>query len=406
MPETDWIQMPWALRPDTVLGAALLAVAAALLGEVVWRVLRWPRLVGPLAVGSLLALAGAGAGGDEPALRLAVDLALAVLLFEGGARVDLRWLARNRALAATAVLESAGGALAVWAAARALGLPDAAAVPLALVAMGVSPAVLMRVAGEAGAAGQATERLLALAALNTLAAALLLRLYGAGVLLTDPASWWQHGPALAFGGLATLLLAALLGEGLGLLARRLDLRDDHAAVLMLGCVLLGLVVAKTLALSTLLVPLAAGLWLRWRSERAWVWRRQFGSAGAALVLVMFVAVASAPTPQALASAAGVALALLAARAAAKTVAVFALARPSGLSWRQAGAVSVGLLPLSAGAWVMGLDHAARHPAAAAVLMPVLLAMLALVEIPSALAVRAALQAVGEIERPSAGGGPR
>jgi Kef-type K+ transport system membrane component KefB len=403
MPDSAWIQMPWALRPDTLLGATLLVVIAALLGEFAWRALRWPRLVGPLAVGTVLALAGVGAQGDEPALRLAVDLALGVLLFEAGARVDLRWFARNRALAATSLLEAAASAVAVWAAARALGLADAAAVPLALIAMGVSPAVLMRVAGDTGAAGQATERLLALATMNTLAAALLLRLYGAGVLLTDPATWWQHLPALAFGLLAALVLAAVLGEGLGVLARRLDLRDDHAAVLMLACVLLVLVVAKTLALSTLLVPLVAGLWLRWRSERAWIWRRQFGSAGGALVLVMFITVASAPTPQALMAAGGIALTLLAVRAVAKSLAVFALARPSGLSWRQAGAVSAGLLPMSAGAWVMALDHVARHPAAAAQLMPVLLAMLALVELPSALIARAALQAVGEIERPDAPG---
>jgi NhaP-type Na+/H+ or K+/H+ antiporter len=399
MSDISWITMPWALRPDTLLGAALLAVVAALLGELAWRLLRWPRLMGALVVGSLLALAGLGAGGDEPALRLAVDMALALLLFEAGARVDLRWFARNRWLLATSALEALGAALAVWVAARLLGLPGTAAVPLALIALCVSPAVIQRVVGECHAAGQVSERLLALATMNTLMAIVLLQLYSAGVLLTVPDTWLDALPLATFSFFGSLLLGVALGEGIGLIARRLDLRDDHAAVLVLACVLLALVGAKTLSLSTLLVPLLAGLWLRNRTERPWVWPRHFGSAGSALVLLMFIAVASAPSPQALLTGASIAIALLAVRAAAKTGAVFALARPSGLSMRQAAALSAGLLPMSASAWVLGLDYGARHPDAAAVLMPVLLAMLAGVELLSPLLLRASLQWAGEIDPP-------
>ena len=70
---------PWALQPDTLLGAAVLALIAALLGEVVWRVLRWPRMLGYALIGTALALTGRGATGHEPALRLAIDGALALL---------------------------------------------------------------------------------------------------------------------------------------------------------------------------------------------------------------------------------------------------------------------------------------------------------------------------------------
>ena len=97
MLDTLWplITAPWTLQPDTLLGAALLAVIAALAGEAVWRVLRWPRLVGYVIVGTMLALTGRGAGGDEPALRVVIDGALALLLFEAGARLRLKWLVRN-----------------------------------------------------------------------------------------------------------------------------------------------------------------------------------------------------------------------------------------------------------------------------------------------------------------------
>src|SRR5687767_432259 len=100
------IKAPWSLAPDTLLGAALLAVIAALAGEAVWRVLRWPRLVGYVLVGTALALSGHGASGDEVALRPVIDVALALLLFEAGARLRLRWLVSNPWLLATSVAES------------------------------------------------------------------------------------------------------------------------------------------------------------------------------------------------------------------------------------------------------------------------------------------------------------
>ena len=399
MTDTLWslITTPWALEPDTLLGAALLALLAALLGEVVWRRLRWPRLLGYSVVGTLVALSGAGASGHEPALRLAVDGALALLLFEAGARLNLRWLARNPWLLATSLAEAAMAAGAVWLVLRSLGVGPEVAAPLAIIAASVSPAVLQRVVGELRAAGQVTERLLALAALNTLYAVLALKLFSAGLLLSDPGTWLHALSPVLFSFCGSILVGAALGEGLALIARRFDLRDDNAMVLLLAAVLLALVVAKTLQLSALLVPLLAGLWLRNRSERPWVWPRHFGSAGGVLVLVLFVAVASTWRIDTLAATLGIAAALVLARAAAKAIAVLLLARPSGLGLGQALCLGAALLPMSATAWVLGLEFSLSHPAAGAQLMPVLLSCLALLELSAPLLVMASLRAAGEID---------
>ena len=193
MTDTLWslITTPWALQPDTLLGAALLALLAALVGEVVWRTLRWPRMLGYTLVGTVLALASRGATGHEPALRLAIDGALALLLFEAGARLNLRWLARNPWLLATSLFEAALAGVAVWSMLRSLAIAPEVAAPLAIIAAGVSPAVLQRVVGELHAAGQVTERLLTLAALNTLYAVLAMKLFSAGLLLSDPGTWLE-----------------------------------------------------------------------------------------------------------------------------------------------------------------------------------------------------------------------
>ncbi len=391
------ITLPWALQPDTLLGAALLALLAALLGEVVWRVLGWPRMLGYALVGTVLALAGRGASGHEPALRLAIDGALALLLFEAGARLNLRWLARNPWLLASSVAEAGLAGVAVWLVLRSFAVQPEVAAPLAIIASAVSPAVLLRVVGELHAAGQVTERLLALAALNTLYAVLAMKLFSAGLLLSDPGTWLEALSPVLFSFFGSILVGAALGEGLALMARRLDLREENAMVLLLAAVLLALVLAKTAQLSALLVPLLAGLWLRNRSRRPWVWPRHFGSAGGVLVLVMFVAVGSAWRLETLAPAIGIAAALILARAAAKSLAVLALARPSGLGIAQAMCLGLALLPMSGTAWVLGLDFAARHAAAGTQLMPVLLAMLALLELAAPLVVMGCLRVAGEID---------
>jgi NhaP-type Na+/H+ or K+/H+ antiporter len=399
MLDTLWpvITAPWTLQPDTLLGAVLLAVIAALAGEAVWRVLRWPRVIGYVMVGTLLALTGRGAGGDEPALRVVIDGALALLLFEAGARLRLKWLVRNPWLLATSVAESLATGIVVFAVLSMFGLPGEVATPLCIVAVCVSPAVLQRVVGELHAAGQVTERLLTLAALNTLYAVLAMKLLSAGLLLSDPRTWVEAVSPVLFSFFGSILLGAALGEGLALIARRFDLREDNSIVLLLSAVLLALVLAKTLSLSTLLVPLLAGMWLANRSERPWVWPRHFGSAGSVLVLVMFVAVASAWTLDALKASAGIALALVLARGLAKGLAVLALAKPSGLGVGQAACLAISLTPMSATAWVLSLDFVSRHPNVGAQMMPVLLASLALLELAAPLAVMAGLRAAGEVD---------
>lgn len=399
MTEGLWslITAPWALRPDTLLGTTLLAVAAALVGEALWRLLRWPRLMGYVGVGSLFALAGTGVAGTETALRLAVDMALALLLFESGARLNLRWLVRNPWLLATSVAEAVLAALAVYAVARHLGVDPRAAAALGVIAITVSPAVVQRVVGEAAAAGQVTERLMALSALNTLYAILGMQLLSAGLRFSDPATWAEAIAPTAFAFFGSILLGALLGSVVALIARRFDLRNENSAVLLFGCVMLALVVAKTLQLSTLLVPLLAGLWLRNRNDRPWLWPRHFGTVGGVLVLVLFVAVASAWSPQVMAAAGGVALAVLAARFVAKGVAVFAFARPSGLAWRQAACMAVALLPLSSTAWVLALDFRQLHPGPGGEMVPLVLAAIGFTELLGPLAVLYALRWAREVD---------
>ncbi|MFO1272067.1 MAG: cation:proton antiporter [Rubrivivax sp.] len=387
---------PWPPMPAFALWAAVALIAAALLGEAVRRVAGWPRLVGYSAVGLVLGLAlGQGLGAVEGGPRWVVDLALALLLFELGSRVRLSWLRANPALLLTSVVEVTAGFFAIYAALRWIDLPVNVALTCATLGSCASGAVVSRVAGELKSAGQVTERMIVLTTLNTLVAVLAHRLV-IGWLHLDVAGDAVRAvsqPLWVFGG--SVLLAALLAKGVAGVARRLDLVDENAALLLLGLVVLALIGARLFNLSTLLVPLLAGVLLRNTTERPWVWPRHFGTAGGVLVLMMFVIVGSAWSVSAVLQGGLAALVMLAARFAAKTSAVIALAPWSGLRWRQGFGLALTLTPLSGTVLVLLADLQSTHPQFAPQVVPIVLSAIAFTELLGPLAVQWGLHVAGE-----------
>lgn len=393
---TRWLAI-LAHPPEALFVITAMLVVGALAGEFVARTTRLPRLVGYTAAGCVAAAVGLGA--PQPlsgAARVLVDLAMALLLFEIGSRVHLRWLRRNPGLLATSLAEALLGALAVAAALLALDQSPATAATCAILAMPASAAVAGRVALELGAEGQVTQRMALLTAMNTLYAVLALSVLRL---------WWVTGQephvlaaltVLAQSFFGSLLLAAVLAGAVALAARRLDLRDENAVLLLLGLVVLAVMAARWLQLSTLLVPLLAGLLLRNTTERPWVWPRHFGTAGGVLVLMLFIIVGASWSPQVLVAGGIAALALVAARGLGKAAAVLVLSRWSRCSLRQGLALSITLTPLSATALVMLSDLMQAAPQLAGTAAPIVLTSIALLELVGPIAVQLALRFAGEV----------
>lgn len=390
---------PWPLAPGVVFWLALMLVAGALIGEMVFRRFGLPRIVGYSAVGMLAALLGQDASTRYAAgpLRVVVDLALGLLLFELGSRVNLRWLRTNRALWYTSAAECLLSFGAMFAALHwLLGLGLQIALLCATMGVAASAAVVGRVASEMRAAGQVTERMIVLCALNTLVAVLAHKLVIGWLHLDSPGNWVQgiSQPLYAFGG--SVLVAALLYRLVAWIARHLDWRDENSALLLLGLIALALTVASMLNLSTLLVPLLAGVLLRNTSERPWIWPRHFGSAGGVLVLMLFVIVGASWTPQALATGGVVALVLLVTRALAKGVAVFGLSRWSGITQRQSTGLTLALMPLSGTVLVLLAELQLSHPQIAAQVAPIMLSAIAIMEITGPVVMQWGLRHAGEV----------
>lgn len=389
---------PWPLQPGVVFWSALVLVAGGSLGELVFRKAGLPRIVGYSAVGMAIAVTGYGAGAYYlgGVVRVIVDLALGLLLFELGSRVSLRWLRANPALLCTSLAEALFSFLAVFVSLRWMGLSLNVALTCATLTMATSAAVIGRVASELHSAGQVTERMVIMTALNTLFAVLLHKLILAWLHLDRVGDWTLAitQPLYTFGG--SFLVAALLCGLVSWIARRLDLRDENSVLLLLGLIMLALTTARMFKLSTLLVPLLAGVMLRNTSDRPWVWSRHFGTAGGVLVLMLFVIVGASWSVQSLVVGGVAAVVLLLARTLVKGLVVTAGARWSGISLRQSLALTLALTPISGTALVLLAELQLSHPIFAMQVAPIVFSAIAIMELLGPIVVQWALRISGEL----------
>ena len=98
--------LPLELSYPLLFGVLLVA---GMMGGELARLLRLPRIIGYVLVGLAIAPLADAVGMrlliDQA--RIFVDLALGLVLFELGRRMDLRWMKRDWSLAATGMVESA-----------------------------------------------------------------------------------------------------------------------------------------------------------------------------------------------------------------------------------------------------------------------------------------------------------
>jgi Kef-type K+ transport system membrane component KefB len=373
----EWIK-PSAGLP-TVQWSILLALAA-LTGHLVQRYAGVPKVVGYSAVGAFAGLAGfTGAAWPLQGTGLfLLELGVAVVLFEAGGRIPLRWFRHNPMVLVQSLAESTLTFVAVYWALTFFGMRDVVAEPLALLAMAASPAVLSRVIIDTRASGPVTERAMVLSTLSTLYA-LTLCSARAGMMgrgeqsLTDT----LYPVAVVLG------LSVVVGAGLAL-ALRSALRvmsptSENTAILLLALIATGAALAAHFGGSAPLAALLGGMMLKQLNPRPWSWPRQMGTASAMLTMLMFVLV-SVVAAQAdwSGQVAGLVAALVVARALAKITGVALGNVGSGASWKQALWVGCAMSPMSSVALLIVSQFVASSaslgPRIASIALPAILLM--------------------------------
>lgn len=354
----------WPLQLGPLLWVAVLLLAAIMAGEAVRRWLRFSRIVGYVAVGALL---GPPIGGlidsvTVGQLRIFADVALGLLLFELGQRVDVDWLRRNPALLAASATEALLTFIAVAGVMLLFGTRPAMAAACGVLAVATSPAVVMTVVKDLRAQGQVTERLMLLTALNTTYASIGLAV-AIGWLSVEAergiVAVVMHPLYLVAGsGVLAALLARVTLAALRLLGRRAVFQF----ALLVAIVLLTVAAATTLRLSVPLALLLLGLFMRvFDRERHFVSLR-FGETAMLFVVVLFALAGANLRLAGWTDVVPIAVLVVLARFAAKALPLLFFAQPSALPIRKAGWLAVGMTPLSGMVLLMLLDLAAAFPA--------------------------------------------
>ena len=394
----EWIK-PSAGLP-TVQWSILLAVAA-LTGHLVQRYAGIPKVVGYSMVGAFAGLAGfSGAAWPLQGTGLfLLELGVAVVLFEAGGRIPLRWFRHNPMVLVQSLAESALTFVAVYWALTFWGMREIVAEPLALLAMAASPAVLSRVIMDTRASGPVTDRAMVLSTLSTLYALTFCSaragmMNAADLSLTDT----LYPVAVVLG------LSVAVGAGLAL-ALRSALRvmspiSENTAILLLALIAAGAALAAHFGGSAPLAALLGGMLLKQLNPRPWSWPRQRGTASSMLTMLMFVLV-SVVAAQADWSApvAGMVFALVAARALAKITGVALGNVGSGASWKQALWVGCAMSPMSSVTLLLVSQFVAASssigPRIASIALPAILLM----EVLGAILATFAIYRAGENSRP-------
>jgi len=389
----EWVR-PSAGLP-VVQWALLLALAAAA-GHLLQRYLGLPQVLGYSVVGALAGFSGYTTSWPLDGIsQFLVELGLAIMLFEAGARLNLRWFRHNPLV----LLQSAAEAAATYFAAlwvlQAFEVDAALHTPLALLLVATSPAVLLRVATDLHASGPVTERTLTLAALNTF---YVLALGGvlARLLGRSPASLLDAFPPALLLIAASVLVGAVLAYALRLALRYMSPGSENTAVLQLALIAAGAALAAHFGGSAPLAALLAGMVLRTVHPRPWLGPRQFGTAAAGLTILLFVLVsmAAAQAPWAW-EAWSLAAALVLARTLAKAAAVALAGWGSGASLRQGFWTAAAMWPMSAVALLLVSQLVEFAPEAGARVAAIALPLILFMEVMGALMTTVALQRAGE-----------
>ena len=316
-------------------------------GELVYRWTALPRIAVYGLAGFVFGNLAAGYLPPSEAKNIMwlANLGFALILFELGYRINLRWLKNNPWIVVTSVLEAACTFGVVYLVCSWFGMERLPAALTASLAMSSSPAGLLRVLNEQGASGQVTERAMHLTALNCVMAVFTFNIVvGIGVFQTSGDLAHAAGSSLLVLA-ASSGLGALFGALVPLWLRLIDASREGTLAFALAVVLL-VAVTSVLPLSPVLAALTFGLVARHRRIALSPAQRNFGVLGDLLTVLMFFFVATKVELEQIGGGLALGLLLVAVRALVKVGICTAFARVSGISARKGALSGLALTPMA------------------------------------------------------------
>jgi Kef-type K+ transport system membrane component KefB len=389
---------PFPDRIDPLALISLMLVAGLIFGELLYRRLALPRIVGFVLAGTLFGPSVLGWIGAESlaVARPLADTALGLLLLEIGRRLDLRWLARNTTLLRTAAAEASFSFVAIFAFATLVaGLSPAWAGAAAAITMASAPAVVLLTAEETRAQGQVAMRTVLFTSLNC-ALSFVVFAVVLGLIHGEHSEDWLnsvvHPLWISLGALAVGIAAAALCLAI---ARHLP-RSSLARVFVLVAVaLLAVGAARMVAVPVFLSLFLMGAALAHLDRDRTLAYTELPQGHWLLAIILFVITgASLPWHEFTLLTGLQALGLLVVRAAAKAASIYFVGA-GDLPRDKRLLVGLGVQPLSATAVFMTLELTALYPEVGRPALALPLAAAAMMELAGPVLCKLAFVKAGE-----------
>ncbi len=385
------------LPPNPVLLFGLLLLAGFAGGEITRRILKLPRITGYVLTGLVLGMSGVGVIDHQLAreAQVFVDIAMGLILFELGRRLDFHWLRRDRWFAATAAAECALSFGCIYLALVYFDVQPLYATVAAAIGIATSPAVVMLVAQELRAEGQVTERALNLVAINSVVAFVLVTMLLSWIHLEYHAGWvtvLSHPVYLLAG---SVLLGYVASWSAILFGRWLGKREELHLVMLLGLIVLAVGCAAMLKLSVLLSLLAFGVMVKNLDQDHDLMQVDTGKIGQLFFVVLFVVTGATLRTNELVTGGAIAAVYILARFVGKSVGVLSLAYFSGIRPGSGGLLAIALMPMSGLAIVMVHSTTGLYPEFGARLAAIVLSAVVILELIGPVVVQFALKKAGE-----------
>lgn len=326
----------------------LVLLLAWFAAERVYELWHIPRVTTYVAVGLLGGLVNLpGLTNDVPGLPFLANVALSLVLFELGYRINLRWFRHNPWVLVLGVVESIVTFCVIYWVSGWFDLAIDLRLIIAALSISASPAGIVRVANELRSAGQVTERVLHLCAINCMISVLMLKLVvgywylstSGDLVLAAFGSIHQVGTSVAVGG--------LLGVAVPWLLRLRSTNERGVTVVFALAVLLLTTAAYGLKISPLLAALTFGVVARERRVHLTNAQRDFGTAGDMLSIFLFVYIASLLDWASIGTGMLLGVLLILMRTASKVGCNLVAARFSGITERKGLLTGLALTPMSA-----------------------------------------------------------
>jgi len=355
-----WVPQ-WPSQFSLLTASAMMLIAGVLAARVLSPTLRIPEITAFLLCGLILGPSGFSliSADSIAGLSSLADLALGLVLFELGRRIDPIWLIQERWALTTAIAQGLTVFIGLTALLTFLGLDPMLSLMAAALGCASSPAITLRVVHEIQAEGQVTERMLHSVAISCLLGFTLFVIALQSLHIAQDASLLTSllHPVYLLAGSAALGWFA--SRAISFLSRYLGTQTNHQWLLVFAFVALLVEANALLKLSPLVSLLIFGITSRGHGQRRALQAIDASKTGFFVFAFLFVYLGTTLLIDFNPTTLVIGLAFVFARLALLLLPTLIFARSNGLSLRNGALWASSLFPISSVSLVI-VSHAGSH----------------------------------------------